>query len=139
MTRLRGLYEGKDVVDKRFHHLSKAMAGCLALWSLGMIVARSCSLTAVAWALAPILNEKFYTLRERLRDWYREAPAKAGGKRCQLDLDTCWAPWLTWVVEGWHSQQLALALDATPLGQRFTVLAITVLYRRSAVRVPFQI
>ncbi len=56
------------------------MAGCLALWSLGMIVARSCSLTRVAWALAPVLNEKFYALRERLRDWYREVPAKAGRK-----------------------------------------------------------
>ena len=89
--------------------------------------------------MVPILNEKFYTLRERLRDWYREAPAKAGLKRCELDLDTCWAPWLTWVVEGWHGQQLALALDATTLGQRFTVLAISVLYRGCAVPVAWRI
>ena len=125
MSRLPGLYQWNDIVGKRFPHLSKPMAACLALWSLGMIVARSCSLTAVAWAWAPILKEKFYTLRERLRDLYREAPAKAGAKRCELDLDTCWAPWLSWVVEGWHSKQLALALDATTLGQRFTVLAVS--------------
>jgi Transposase DDE domain len=139
MSRLPGLYQWNDVVARRFHHLSKPMAGCLALWSLGMIVARSCSLTGVAWALVPVLNQKFYTLRERLRDWYREAPAKAGSKRCELDLDTCWAPWLTWVVEGWHGQQLALALDATTLGQRFTVLAISVLYRGCAVPVAWKI
>ena len=33
-------------------------------------------------------------LRERLRDTYREAPAKAGAHRVQLELSDCWAPWL---------------------------------------------
>ena len=139
MSRLPGLYQWNDVVGKRFPHLSKPMAACLALWSLGMIVARSCSLTAVAWAWVPILKEKFYTVRERLRDLYREAPAKAGKQRSELDLSTCWAPWLAWVVEGWHSNQLALALDATTLGQRFTVLAVSVLYRGCAVPVAWKI
>jgi Transposase DDE domain len=139
MSRLPGLYQWNHVVAKRFSHLSKPMAACLALWSLGMIVARSCSLTAVAWAWAPILKEKFYTLRERLRDLYREAPAKAGTQRCELDLDTCWAPWLAWVVQGWRGKQLALALDATTLGQRFTVLAVSVLYRGCAVPVAWKV
>jgi hypothetical protein len=139
MSRLSGLYQWNDIVGKRFPHLSKPMVACLALWSLGMVVARSCSLTGVAWAWVPILKEKFYTVRERLRDLYREAPAKAGDKRCELDLDTCWAPWLSWVVEGWHSKQLALALDATTLGQRFTVLAVSVLYRGCAVPVAWKI
>jgi hypothetical protein len=96
-------------------------------------------LTAVAWVWVPIVKEKFYTVRERLRDLYREAPAKAGTQRCELDLGTCWAPWLAWVLEGWHSQQLALALDATTLGQRFVVLAISVLYRGCAVPVAWKI
>jgi hypothetical protein len=139
MSRLPGLYQWNDVVAKRFPQLSKPMAACLALWSLGMIVAKSCSLTAVAWAWQPISGEKFYTLRERLRDLYREAPAKAGSRRRQLDLDTCWAPWLAWVVDGWRGKQLALALDATTLGQRFTVLAVSVLYRGCAVPVAWKI
>jgi hypothetical protein len=139
MTHLPALYHWNDIVGKRFPQMSKPMAACLALWSLGMIVARSCSLTAVAWAWVPILNEKFYTLRERLRDFYREASAKAGCKRSELDLNTCWAPWLSWVVDGWHGKQLALALDATTLGQRFTVLAVSVLYRGCAVPVAWKI
>ncbi len=81
MSRLPGLYQWNAAVAKRFSHLSKPMAACLALWSLGMIIARSCSLTAVAWAWEPILKVKFHTLRERLRDLYREAPAKAGSQR----------------------------------------------------------
>src|SRR5277367_3029255 len=117
MSHLPALYQWNEVLAKRFSHLSKPMASCLALWSLGMILAKSCSLTAVAWALAPNLDEKFYTLRERLRDLYREAPAKKGRQRRDLDLSTCWAPWLTWVIDGWRGRQLALALDATTLGQ----------------------
>lgn len=139
MSRLPGLYQWNDIVGKRFPHLGKPMVACLALWSLGMIVARSCSLTAVAWAWVPISKEKFYTVRERLRDLYREAPAKAGKQRSELDLSTCWAPWLAWVIEGWHGQQLAMALDATTLGQRFTVLAVSVLYRGCAVPVAWKI
>lgn len=139
MSRLPALYQWNDVVAKGLPHLSKPMASCLALWSLGMILARSCSLTAIAWAWAPITNEKFYTVRERLRDLYREGPAKAGAQRCTLELSTCWAPWLRWVIAGWQRQQLALAVDATTLGKRFVVLAISVLYRGCAVPVAWKI
>jgi Transposase DDE domain len=139
MPRLPALYQWNDVVAKRFPHLSKPMAACLALWSLGMIIARSCSLTSVAWAWVPIRKEPFNTVRERLRDLYREAPAKAGTRRRELDLSTCWAPWLAWVLDGWSDPQLALALDATTLGQRFTVLAVSVLYRGCAVPVAWKV
>lgn len=139
MPRLPALYQWQDVVASRLPHLSKPLARCLALWSLGMILARSCSLTAIAWAWRPILKEKFYTLRERLRDLYREAPAKAGRRRRALELSTCWAPWLAWVLDGWPGGQLALALDATPLGDRFTVLVISVLYRACAVPVAWKV
>jgi Transposase DDE domain len=139
VTRLPGLYQWNDVVARRLPQLSKPMAACLALWSLGMIVAKSCSLTGVAWAWQPITGEPFYTLRERLRDLYREAPAKAGSHRRQLDVVACLAPWLAWVLDGWQGKQLALALDATTLGQRFTVLAVSVLYRGCAVPVAWKV
>ena len=65
---------------------SKPQAVGLALWSFGMILARSCSLTAVADLLAPLMGQSFNTLRERLRDTYREASAKAGDRRAELDV-----------------------------------------------------
>jgi Transposase DDE domain len=139
MSRQSALYQWEAVVGKRLPHLSKPMIACLALWSYGMVIARSCSLTAIAWTFAPILTLKFNTVRERLRDLYREGPAKAGNKRRTLDLSTCWAPWLSWVISTWSHQQLAVALDATSLGQRFVVLAISVLYRGSAVPVAWKI
>jgi Transposase DDE domain len=139
MSRLPGLYQWQRIIARHFPTLSKPLTTCLALWSLGMILARSCSLTAVAWVWVPLLQQKFYTLRERLRDLYRDAAAKAGRQRRQLDLDVCWAPWLAWVVDGWQGQQLALALDATTLGDRFIVLAVSVLYRGCAVPVAWKV
>jgi len=104
-----------------------------------MIVARSCSLTAVAGLLAPLLGQSFNTVRERLRDTYREADAKAGSGRTHLVVADCWAPWLAWVLESWCGRQLAIAIDATTLGQRFVVLAISVVYRGCAVPVAWKI
>ncbi len=86
MSRRPQLYHWTDVVSSRFPHLSKPLATGLAWWSLGMIIARSCSLTAVAGILAPLLAQPFNTVRERLRGPDREAPATAGAHRVQLEL-----------------------------------------------------
>jgi Transposase DDE domain len=139
MSRLPALYQWQAVVGKRLPHLSKPLVAGLALWSFGMVIARSCALTAVAVTLAPILKQGFFTVRERLRDLYREGAAKAGRQRRTLDLSLCWAPWLRWVIGDWGQQQLAVALDATSLGQRFVVLTLSVLYRGSAVPVAWKI
>lgn len=139
MSRHPELNQWIGIVSSHFPRLSKPLATGLALWSFGMIVARSCGLTAVAGILAPLLGQQFNTVRERLRDTYREADAKVGPCRAQLEVTECWAPWLAWVLEGWSGQQLAIAIDATTLGQRFVVLAISVVYRGCAVPVAWKI
>ena len=48
MSRQPELYQWIDTVVMRFPSLSKPQALGLALWSFGMVIARSCSLTAVA-------------------------------------------------------------------------------------------
>jgi hypothetical protein len=139
MSRHPELYHWIDKVSNHFPQLSKPLATGLALWSFGMIVARSCSLTAVAGLLAPLLGQSFNTVRERLRDTYREADAKAGARRAHLELSDCWTPWLAGVLEGWRGQQLAIAIDASTLGQRFVVLALSVVYRGCAVPVAWKL
>ena len=120
-------------------HLSQPMVMDLALWSLGMSVVRSCSLTAIADWWSCELDQPFQTVRERPRDTYRDAEAKAGPHRAELDLGPCWAPWLAWVLEGWSGTSLALALDATTLGQRFVLLVIGVVYRGCAVPILWKV
>jgi hypothetical protein len=119
--------------------LSTAEVRGLAWFSFGMVLARSCSVTAVAGQLADLLGQKFDTVKQRLREWYCEAAAKTGHQRRQLDVRTCFAPLLRWILADWPSQQLALALDATTLGQRFVTLDISVLYRGCAVPVAWRI
>ena len=139
MSRSPELYQWHGQIAKHFPNLSQPVVMGLALWSLGMIVVRSCSLTAIAVWWSCQWGQPFQTVRERLRDTYREADAKAGAHRRQLDLEACWAPWLNWVLEGWSGTQLAVALDATTLGQRFVLLVISVVYRGCAVPIVWKI
>jgi hypothetical protein len=48
--------------------LSQPQATVLALWSLGMVLARSCTLTAVAVFLAGWLHRKEQTVWQQLRE-----------------------------------------------------------------------
>lgn len=139
MPRPPELYQWQAQIANHFPGLSQPMVMGLALWSLGMIVVRSCSLSAIADWWSCRLNQPFQTVRERLRDTYREAEAKAGVHRAQLDLGSCWAPWLNWVLEGWSGTQLAIALDATSLGQRFVLLVSSVVYRGCAVPILWKV
>ena len=120
------------------HHLtplSKPQATVLALWSFGMVLARSCALTAVSSLLAAGMQRKEETVRQQLREWYYDAKRKRGPKRQALRVETCFPLLLGWVVCWWQGTQLALAIDATTLGQRFVVLAVSVVYRGCAIPV----
>ncbi len=126
-------------IQAHMPHLSKPQATVLALWSLGMVLARSCALTAVSAFLATWLQRKEPTVRQQLREFCYEATAKRGPARCALAVESCFVPLLTWVVDQWEGTQLALALDATTLGTRFTVLAISVVYRGCAIPVAWTV
>src|SRR5216684_314974 len=53
------------------------------------------------------------------------AGQKSGKKRRELEVSTCFAPLLGWVLRLWTSEkrQLPLVIDATSLGNRWTILA----------------
>jgi hypothetical protein len=98
---------------------------------------KSCGLTSVAVFLAAVLGDREDALRQRLREWYRAAADKKGAHRQTLEVGRCFAPLLAWVLSAWPvtEKRLALAMDATSLGQVFTVLAISVVYRGCAIPV----
>ncbi len=141
MTCSERVSQWTETVSSHFPHLSRPQAGVLALWSLGMVLARSCGLSQVSVLLALLLGQPEETLRQRLREWYYPAPDKAGKKRRTLEVDTCFAPLLRWVLAWWpeEQQELALALDATTLGHRFTVLCVSVLVRGCAIPVAWKV
>lgn len=133
------VYQWTRIVTTHFPHLSTPQARVLALWSLGLVVARSCALSAVSILLAQWLDRKANTVRQQLREFCYEAAAKRGVHRQEVVVETCFVPLLQWVLSWWEGPQLALALDATTLGQRFVVLALSVLYRGCAIPVAWTV
>jgi hypothetical protein len=85
------------------------------------------------------LGRKENTVRQQRREFCYEAPAKQGSQRQALVVERGFAPLLAWVLGWWEGNQLALALDATPWGQRFVVLAISVGYRGGAIPVAWAV
>ena len=131
--------EWTTVIQAHLTHLTKPQATVLALWSLGMVLARSCALTAVSAFLTTWLGRKEPAVRQQLREFCSEATAKRGTARCARAVEPCFVPRLTWVVEQWEGPQLALALDATTLGTRCTVLALSGVYRGCAIPVAWTV
>ena len=76
--------EWTTILHTRLPHLTKPHATVLTLWSLGMVLARSCALTAVSAFLATWLHRKDDTVREQLREFCYEATAKRGTARQEL-------------------------------------------------------
>jgi hypothetical protein len=64
-----------------------------------------------------------------------------GARTVALLVPTCFAPLLRWVVAWWHPDHthLPLVLDASPLGQRFTILTICVVMRGCALPVAWTV
>ena len=104
-----------------------------------MVWARSGALSAVSEWLAKGVGRKPHTVRQQLREWCYEASAKRGGPRQELKVESCFAPLLAWVLQWWEGTQLALAVDATTLGQRFVVLVVSVVYRGCAIPVAWTV
>jgi hypothetical protein len=122
-----------------FPDMSKPQLKGLAEWSFGMTLARCCSLDSVASYMADWLGQPELSVRSRLREWYMPAELKSGGKRQDLEVRTCFAPLLRWLVRDWPQPRLALALDASTLFDRFVLLAVSVLYRGCAFPVAWKV
>jgi hypothetical protein len=128
-------------VSTAFAHLSKSQALGLALWSAGIALTGSSGISQVGTLLALVLHQKEGAVVQRLREWYLEASFKSGEQRRDLEVTRCFAPLLGWVLHRMvgSSRHLALALDATNLGGRWTVLAVSVLVRGCAIPVAWKV
>ncbi len=141
MSHPESLSQWIETVSTAFPQLSRPQAKVLAYWSFGMVLAKSCGITLVCAALALQLGCSEASLLQRLREWCYGAKDKKGDKRRELDVSTCFAPLLQWILSWWPADQprLALALDATTLKKRFTVLVGSRVYRGCAIPVAWKV
>ena len=139
MSDLVALWQWQAELAKRLPGLSVAQVRVLGEWSLGMVLGRSCALTMVSLVLATANGEPVGTVRQRLREWCYAAQQKRGKGRQTVEVEPCFPALLAWIVSSWSGRQLALAMDATTLGDQFVVLAISVVYRGCAVPVAWSV
>lgn len=126
-------------VSEHFPELSKPQATVLALWSFGMTSVKSCALTTVMLFLSTLLKFKENTMRQRLREWCYSTKDKRGNKRVDIEVQSCFPFLMRWVMDWWQGIQVAIAMDATALSLKFTVLSISVVYRGCAIPVAWTI
>jgi hypothetical protein len=138
---ISALEEWKQIIGEHMPHLSGPQASVLALWSFGMVISQSCGLSSVSSSLALLLGAKENSVRQRLREWYYAKENKRGRGRCEVDVSHSFVPLLRWLLSWWpaNEKRLALAMDATSLGQTLVVLVISVVYRGCAIPVAWRV
>src|SRR5437899_12342333 len=97
MSHLESLSQWERTVSTYLPHLSRPQAGVLALWSYGMVLAKSCGISSVVALLAPLLAKSEGTVRQRLREWCYDAADKKGERRQELGVSRCCARRLCWI------------------------------------------
>jgi hypothetical protein len=106
----------------------------LAEWVAGVLAAESGCEQAVLTGLET-LGVPAEAARARLREFLRDGADRAAPCAISLEVEACFAPLLAWVLTWWVGDTVPLAIDATALRDRQVVLAISVLYRGSAIPV----
>src|SRR2546425_12594847 len=114
--------------------LSLAQANVHGEMVFAMLMVDGCGMTRMCSYLAELLGQPMNTLRQKYREIYYEKEAKAGvknrqKKRREIVPEELFADLLRGVLKGWEGEKtLVLALDASALADRFTVLSISVMY-----------
>ena len=73
-----------------------------------------------------LMGVKENSVRQRIREWYYAKDDKRGEGRCEIEVSSSFVPLLQWILSWWpaNEKRLALAMDATSLGQALVVLVI---------------
>src|SRR2546421_7745761 len=125
--------------------LSRSQANVLGELVFAMLMVDGCGMTRICSYLSALLGQAVGTLRQKYREMYYEKEAKAGVKkgRCkrrELVVEELFADLLRGVLRDWQGPKtLVLALDASTLSDRLTVLSISVVYRGCGIRVAWTI
>lgn len=135
------LSQWETEVSTAFAHLSNPHIWGLVLWSAGIAFSGSAGIAQISALLALVLGQQEQTVFQRLGEWYLDAANTSGEKRRELEVTSCFAPLLRWVLRLWKSEkrQLALVVDATPLKEQWTILAISVVLSGCAIPVAWKV
>lgn len=125
--------------------LTSSQARVFAAMAFAMLIVDSCGMTRICSYMAQLPGQSLNTLRQKYREIYSEKEAKAGVKRHQkkrreIVVEEHFADLLRGMISRWQGEPtLVLALDASALSDRLTVLSFSVASRGCAIRVAWTI
>jgi hypothetical protein len=125
--------------------LSASQANVLGEMAYAMLMVDGCGMTRMCSYLSELSGQSTNTLRQKYRELYYEKEAKAGvkkrqQKRREIVVDEHFADLLRAVITRWQGEKtLVLAMDASALGDRLTILSLSIQYRGCAMRVAWTI
>ena len=128
-----------QIIKEQIPCLSNTQAKVLGMITYAMTLCRSCGLTTVSAALSIIYGKKENSFKQRIREWYYDSKDKKGENRSEINVETCFAFLMRWILTLWKSTSLFFAIDATYLSSRFTILSISIVYRGFAIPVAWKI
>ena len=144
MEHPEGVSQWGDELASALPVLSVAQRRVLARWCFAMEQTGLCATHTLAVFLGLALGCAWGTVRQRLREWYWDAEDKQGLDRREVDVRACFAPLARWVLADWPGTpgtrvRVSIALDATSLGDRLTILAVSIVYKGCTVPVAWKI
>jgi hypothetical protein len=123
MSQQQALYQWRQHVAHHLPHLSKPQAGGLAAFSLGLALARRCTLSVVAEALTCL--GKPDTVERRLQRFLSNP---------RLAWQPSMAAMAAWFLRSLaHTAVLVLLVDETSLGAHLKVMVVSLAYRGRAL------
>ena len=146
MRRCRSWYRIRELLHSRLPLPAGPLADSLALWLQGTLLAENGCLDRVATALAA-RGGNVHTLRRRLCDGLKDDGERpeAWGADQELDVETCFAPLLAWVLS-WMAPSgaeapppLVLAVDPTHQADRLVALTVSVVLNQTALPVAWRL
>ena len=128
-------------ITSHMSHLGKCLIYVLSLYVLGMVVMQHCGQSRIAAFVSGMIGCRFGSMKQRLREFTYESERKQGAKRQEVEVKTCFAPLLGWVLSKFRGdhKQLVLTMDATYLKDRFVILAVSVVVAGCAIPVAWHI
>src|SRR5262245_20659232 len=108
------LYQWMAEIDRRFAHLGHWQRLTLALFSYGVVLAQSCTLSRVAQYVTG--GRGAATLERRLQRWLANA---------HLSMGRLFPYWINWVAQQWGQARWLLLVDETKLSNHVAVMVVS--------------
>jgi hypothetical protein len=140
MSHPEELKQWTSEVSRRMPQLSKSERVVLALYSFAVAMTQRSGLTTISCFLALLLKHSPESVRQRLREWNYEAKQKRGKGRREVEVEKSFAPLLRWMLQDQGQKPtVVLAMDVTYLKERFSILAISLVYQGTAIPIAWRV